>query len=70
MLFKKTTPKFFTAVMIMMITSWVLLPCKLVGKSQRFGEHTASIFMAEVKMLGSGGIYISLKEWKAEGVGQ
>jgi hypothetical protein len=33
-------------------------------------KHTVSIFRAEVVMLGSGGIYVGLKEGKAEGVGQ
>jgi hypothetical protein len=33
-------------------------------------KYTASIFRAEVAMLGSGGIYIGLEEGKAEGVGQ
>jgi hypothetical protein len=33
-------------------------------------QHTISIFRAEAAMLGSGGIYIGMDEWKAEGVGQ
>jgi hypothetical protein len=38
--------------------------------SQFFGEHTVSIFRAEVVILGRGGIYIGLDERLAEGVGQ
>jgi hypothetical protein len=33
-------------------------------------KHAASIFRAEVAMLGSGGIYVRLEEVKAEGEGQ
>jgi hypothetical protein len=33
---------------------WILAPCRLLGTRQRFGEHTVSIFRAEVAMLGSG----------------
>jgi hypothetical protein len=49
---------------------WVLVPCILGGRCQRFGKHTVSIFRAEVAMLGSGRIYIGLKEWKAGGMGK
>jgi hypothetical protein len=33
-------------------------------------KHTVPIFMADVTILGSGGIYIGLEEGKAEGVGE
>jgi hypothetical protein len=36
-----------TAVRMMMLFFWVLAPCRLVGRCQRFGEHTVSIFIPE-----------------------
>jgi hypothetical protein len=52
----------FTAVRVMMIFIWVLTPCRLAGRRQRFREHTVSIFSVEVAMLESGGIYTESDE--------
>jgi hypothetical protein len=45
----------FTAVRMMMFFFWVLAPCKLVGRCQRFGEtyslHRQDFDIAEMKWL-------------------
>jgi hypothetical protein len=49
-----------TAVRMVMKFFWVLAPCKLAGRCQRFGEHIVSIFRAEdgdVMFLQNVGIY-------------
>jgi hypothetical protein len=53
-----------------MLSFWVLTPCRLVGRCQRFGDKHCLHLQAEVAMLESGGIYVGLEEGKAEGVGQ
>jgi hypothetical protein len=47
---------------------WVLTPCRTVGRCQSFRKLTVSIFRTKVAKLGSGEIYIVVKESKAEGV--
>jgi hypothetical protein len=47
---------------MMMMFFWVLASRRLVGRFQRFGEHTPSIFMADVAIMGRGGIYMGLEE--------
>jgi hypothetical protein len=49
---------------------WLLAPCRLVSRCQRLEKHAVSILMAEMEVLGSGGICIGLEEGKAEGLDQ
>jgi hypothetical protein len=44
----KVRSEVLTAVKLSMLVFWVVTPFGLVGRYQRFGEHTASIFRAEV----------------------
>jgi hypothetical protein len=60
----------FTAVTMMMMFFWVLAPCGLVGRCQRFGEMYYLIFRAEVTMLGNQRDYMGWKEGKSERIGQ
>jgi hypothetical protein len=56
--------KVIMAVMVMMLF-WVLMPCRLLCRCQSFGEHTVSIFRAEVAILGSVRNYTELEKGKA-----
>jgi hypothetical protein len=54
-----------TAVRMTMSFSWVLTPCRLVGRYQRFGETYCLHIKAEVAMLENGGICIGSEEGNA-----